>query len=120
MTEQIACFYSCASRVGTSRNSSVEAEIRPCPKEIEFGSEVQNCFLNFRKWLCRRGSGCERSLQSVQPCSDFIDQGLLCGVLGSAVGGPFDKLCHLGSAIARELGVGQTRLDDRDECRRSA
>lgn len=35
------------------------------------------------------------------------------------MGGPFDKLCHLGSAIARELGVGQTRLDDRNECRRS-
>ena len=119
MTEQIACFYSCASKVGTARNFSFEAEIRPCQKDVE-ARAYSEMFLNFRKWLCRRGSGCERSLQSVQPCSDFIDQGLLCGVLGSAVGGPFDKLCHLGSAIARELGVGQTRLDDRDECRRSA
>ena len=35
MTEQITCFYSCASKVGTAKNFSFEAEIRPCHKDVE-------------------------------------------------------------------------------------
>jgi len=49
MTKQIACFYSCASKVGTSMDSSLVAEISLCPQVIGFRNGLQIFFLNFRK-----------------------------------------------------------------------